>query len=270
MNVDFDFKSQYDINDLLRIMTILRQPGGCPWDREQTHSSIRMNFIEEVYEAVEAIDKDDPAMLCEELGDVLMQVVFHSEIAREAGQFDFSSVADGICRKLIERHPHVFGDVKVTGSDEVLANWDRIKQAEKSRNTVVDAIDSVPAEFPALMRAQKIQKRAAKFGYEFPSSDDALAKIGEETAEVRQAAAGGSKDALMGEVGDLLFSAVNAARMLGVDAEEALTFATDKFSSRVKGVEALCAERGVSFSDLTPEQFDSYWEEVKRRLNAAD
>ena len=262
MAIDFEFKDRYTCEDLLEIVRILRRPGGCPWDIEQTHESIRRDFIEETYEVIEAINKRDPAMLQEELGDVLLQVVFHTSIETDAGHFDFDDVCDGICKKLIERHPHVFGSVRVGSADEVLANWDAIKMAEKKQKTVSDSIASVPREFPALMRAQKVQKKAAKVGFDWDDISGALDKIAEETAEVRAALPEG-KEKTKEELGDLLFSVVNVCRFADVDAEETLTEATDKFAARFKKVEALAADRGIDMKTAGIEALDALWEEVK-------
>ncbi len=160
--MQFERKEKYTIDDLLEIMEILRSPEGCPWDREQTHKSIRNNLIEETYEAVEAIDTENSELLCEELGDVLLQVVFHAQLEKEKGGFDFSNVVDGVAKKLIERHPHVFGDVTVKDSSEVLANWDAIKRRTKGRKTIADVLEGVSPALPALMRSQKLAKKAAK------------------------------------------------------------------------------------------------------------
>ncbi|MCR5041095.1 MAG: nucleoside triphosphate pyrophosphohydrolase [Clostridia bacterium] len=261
--MEFIFKPNYGISDLLEIMRILRRPGGCPWDREQTHKSIRSNFIEETYEVCEAIDREDPYMLKEELGDVLLQVVFHAQMESELGTFDFDAVCDGICKKLIERHPHVFGEVRADTSEQVLDNWEKIKQSSKNQKTATDAIGAVPKQFPSLMRAQKVQKRAAKFGFEFPDDSQVFDKIAEEAAEVKNAADEGGKDAVRDEIGDLLFSVVNLSRRMGVDAEEALSFSTDKFAGRVADVEKLLSGRNATLSELSAEEFDELWERVK-------
>ena len=171
---NFEFKEKYAIEDLLKIMEILRGPGGCPWDAEQTHESIKKGFIEETYEVIEAINKKDKDLLQEELGDVLLQVVFHTEIEKELGVFDFSDVTDGVCKKLIERHPHVFGEVKVSSTDEVLSNWDDIKRKSKGQNTQGSSMLKVPKELPALMRAQKLQSKAKKAGFDWDDISGAL------------------------------------------------------------------------------------------------
>lgn len=262
-NKKFPVKDSYDINDLRRIMELLRSPEGCPWDREQTHASIRGNLLEEAYEAADAIDQKDDKALCEELGDVLLQVVFHARMAEEAGSFDLDRVADGICKKLILRHPHVFGDVQADTADQVLTNWEKIKQVEKHQETATDILTSVPKAFPALMRAQKVQKRAGKAGFDWPDIAGALEKLPEETAELKEALAAGDQDAIADEMGDLLFAAVNVSRFAGVDAEEALQRSTEKFIRRFAGVEKLALERGMDMKTTSLEELDKLWEEVK-------
>lgn len=257
-------KGRYDIHDLLEIMRLLRTPEGCPWDREQTHQSIKKNLIEETYELVEAINRDDPAMMREELGDVLMQVVFHSCMAEEASHFDFGDVVDEVCKKLIVRHPHVFGQVTVSGTADVLNNWDAIKRQTKGQKTSSQAMDSVPREFPALMRAQKIQGKAAKSGFEFENLRDALRKLPEEYAELEERVGCGDLDSAAEELGDLIFSAVNVSRFLKVDAEEVLTAATDKFVARYKKVEALAQESGRPMDALSPQELDQLWNQAKQ------
>lgn len=222
MAVDYKFKDKYNIEDLLDIMRILRAPGGCPWDAEQDHESIKKNFIEETYEVVEAINKNDNELLKEELGDVLLQVVFHAAMEEEKDVFDFSDVADGICKKLIERHPHVFGNISVENTDEVLTNWDAIKRNSKKQKTTTQAMDSVPRELPALMRAEKLQSKAAKAGVDL--KEDA-------TAFIAQKASALSDGVNEKNLGELLFSVVAAARKNGIDPEEALTKISDEFLS---------------------------------------
>ena len=261
--MDFQYKETYTISDLLVIMKLLRAPDGCPWDRVQTHESIRQHFIEETYEVVEAIDKADFDLMREELGDVLMQVIFHSVMEEEAGRFTFDDVCDEVCKKLIIRHPHVFGNVNADTPDEVLRNWDAIKMQTKSQKKVADSVDDVAKSLPALMRAQKVQKRSAKSGMDFKDAEDAARKIPEELGELREAVAADDKDRLTEELGDLLFSVVNVARFVGVDAEEALTKSTDKFSRRFRMVEDLAAERGIDMKTAPMSLIDSLWEEVK-------
>ena len=261
--MDFQFKDSYHIDDLLQIMRLLRAPDGCPWDRVQTHESIRKNFIEETYEAVDAIDRRDYALLREELGDVLMQVIFHSIMEEEVGHFSFDDVCDEVCKKLIVRHPHVFGSVTADTPDEVLKNWDAIKRKTKSQDMVADSVDDVPRTLPALMRAQKVQKRSAKSGMDFADAEDAMKKIPEELGELKEAVAQGDQDRMTEELGDLLFSVVNIARFIGADAEEALYRSTDKFSVRFRSLEQLALDRGIDLKNANPSLIDSLWEEVK-------
>ena len=183
----FTPKERYDAQDLIRIVAQLRAPQGCPWDREQTHASIRMNFIEETYEAVDAIDQNDAHLLCEELGDVLLQVALHSQMEAEKGTFSFDDVCDGICKKLIYRHPHVFGESSAATTGQALANWEALKNAEKGRATAKDRLESVPRSFPALMRAAKLQKRAGAYGFAYQKPEDALNDVKDEMAELEQA-----------------------------------------------------------------------------------
>lgn len=259
-----DFKDRYDCGDLMDIVKILRAPGGCPWDREQTHESIKKNFIEETYEVIEAINKKEPAMLREELGDVLLQIALHCEMERETGSFTFDDVCDEICKKLIIRHPHVFGDVQADTTEQVLTNWDAIKMATKHQKSAAESMASVPRELPALMRAQKIQKKAAKVGFDWEQSEGALAKVHEEADELREAMAQGDSAAVTDELGDLLFSVVNVARFADADAEEALTGATDKFYRRFAKVEQLANERGIDMKTAGIDALDALWNEVKQ------
>ena len=259
--VDFQYKDSYGVKDLEEIVRILRAPGGCPWDAEQTHQSIRRNFLEEAYEAVEAIDEGSPEHLEEELGDVLLQVVMHARMEQEAGRFDLDGVADGICKKLIYRHPHVFGDVAVSGTGEVLSNWEALKRKEKGQATNTDALEAVARALPALWRAEKVQKKAAKAGFDWPDVSGALDKLSEELEELKTAAAEGTNVAE--ELGDLLFSAVNAARFLKVDPEDALNGATDKFIGRFRKVEAQAAAQGKAMEDMGLEELDALWERAK-------
>ena len=261
--IDFKQKEKYDINDLLEIMRSLRAPGGCPWDAEQTHESIRKNLIEETYEVVEAIDKKDSGMLLEELGDLLMQVVFHAQMEDEKGVFNFDDVADGVCKKLIERHPHVFGEVEVSGVDDVLDNWDAIKRRKKGQKKGSEPMLSVPRELPALMRAAKIQQKASAVGFDWPDVSGAYDKIIEETQELRKAVKSGVQDDVSEELGDLLFSVVNVSRFLKCDAEEALTAASDKFINRFIRVEQLAKENGVDMEKASLEELDRLWNIVK-------
>ena len=261
--MDFQYKDSYNITDLINIMRILRAPDGCPWDRVQTHESIRQNFIEETYEAVEAIDKGDSPLLREELGDVLMQVIFHSLMEEEEGRFCFDDVCDDVCKKLIVRHPHVFADTQADTPEEVLRNWDSIKMRTKSQESYADSVDDVARSLPALMRAQKVQKRSAKSGMDFKDAQSAAEKVLEERSELLDAIQCGDKVKTEDELGDLLFSVVNVARFAGVDAERALYKATDKFAERFRAVEELAQKRGIDMKTASTELIDSLWEEVK-------
>lgn len=259
--IDFEYKSNYDVGDLRRIVKILRGEGGCPWDREQTHESIRREFIEEVYEVVEAIDERSSGHLREELGDVLLQVVFHADIEEDAGHFDLDAVADEVCRKLILRHPHVFGDTAVSGSAEVLQNWDKIKKAEKHRDTLAADLDSVAKSLPALWRAEKIQKKAAKAGLDRDSMEGVLNKIDEETVRLRRALANGGDAAQT--LGELLFACVNASRRLKLDPETVLRSACDRYVERISAMETLAARRGGSLESMGPADLDKLRDEVE-------
>ena len=259
--VDFQYKDSYDVRDLEEIVRILRAPGGCPWDAEQTHASIRRNFLEEAYEAVEAIDEQSPDHLKEELGDVLLQVMLHARMEQEAGRFDLDDVADGICKKLIFRHPHVFGDVEVSGTSEVLTNWEELKRKEKGQATNTDALDAVARSLPALWRAGKGQKKAKKAGFDWPDVSGALDKLSEELSELKGAVADGTN--VEEELGDLLFSAVNAARFLDIDPEVALGKATDKFIDRFRKVEAQAAALGNPMESMSLAELDKLWERAK-------
>ena len=263
---NFEFKEKYAIEDLLKIMEILRGPGGCPWDAEQTHESIKTGFIEETYEVIEAINKKDKDLLQEELGDVLLQVVFHSEIEKEAGAFDFSDVTDGVCKKLIERHPHVFGEVKVSGTDEVLSNWDDIKRKSKGQKTQGSSMLKVPKELPALMRAQKLQSKAKKAGFDWDDMSGAFEALESEIKELKVAVGEKDADAIEDEFGDVLFSCVNIARFIDVDAEQSLSRANDKFMSRFLVVEKLATERGIDMKNTPIEELDKLWDEAKKIL----
>jgi len=253
----------YTVDDLITVVEILRSEGGCPWDREQTHKSIRNDFIEETYEVIEAIDTDDPVLLREELGDVLLQVVFHARIEEEQDVFSMNEVANDICAKLIHRHPHVFGTVEVEDSAEVLRNWESIKSDEKSRVTVTDKLRAIPPMYPALMRAQKVGKKAACF--DFGTTEEVYAKLDEEIAEVKAAAESGDRDAISEELGDLLLTVTSLARKLGVKSEEALYHATNKFIDRFEQVENAVLAEGKDMESLTMPELDAIWDRIKHK-----
>lgn len=256
--MDFLPKDTYNAEDLAQIVHILRSPGGCPWDREQTHASIRMNFIEEAYEAVEAIDAGDAGMLAEELGDVLLQVALHAEMEAELGVFDFDDVCDGICKKLIYRHPHVFGDVHAETSQQVLKNWDELKKKEKHQKTAASNLEAVPVTLPGAMRLAKLQKRAA--GYGFGWADAAQAAKTAATAAESLAAAGKDTAEAQQAVQALLFAAIGAARLAGVDAELALTRASEQFTAAIGNAEQAAGDGGLAA--LSPQQKQQLWEKT--------
>ncbi len=263
MSVDFEIKDNYDINDFLRLVTVLRSPGGCPWDRKQTHESIKKNFIEETYEVVEAINKADAEGLKEELGDVLLQVAMHSEMESEKGSFDFNEVVNDICKKLVVRHPHVFGDAAAQSSDEALQNWDQVKLKTKGMKKQGEAMIKVPREFPALMRAQKVQEKAAKAGFDWDDINGAVDKLHEEIDELETALAADVGKDIEEEFGDVLFSCVNVSRFIGADSEEALTASTDKFIKRYLLVEKLAADEGLDMKTASIEELDKLWNKAK-------
>ena len=259
--VNFSFKDNYTVQDLVDIVKVLRAPGGCQWDAQQTHQSIRRNFLEEAYEVAEAIDQNSTEHLQEELGDVLLQVVFHTAIEEEEGRFNLDDVADGVCKKLMYRHPHVFGDVSVSSTGEILANWEELKKKEKGQATQADAVDAVARSLPALWRAEKVQKKAAKVGFDWDSVDGAVDKLSEELGEVKEAMAGHGDPAE--ELGDLLFAAVNVSRFLKVDPEDALQAACDKFAARFRRVEEAVTGQGKRMEDLSLEELDAIWNAIK-------
>jgi tetrapyrrole methylase family protein/MazG family protein len=259
--INFEHKPSYDVQDLRRIVALLRAPGGCPWDGAQTHESIRRNFIEEAYEVAEAIDEKDPDHLKEELGDVLLQVLFHASLEEDAGRFNLDDVADGICKKLIFRHPHVFGTVQADSVDQVLVNWDDLKRQEKGQATYTDTLKSVARTLPGLWRAEKIQSKAEKAGFEWPDVNAALDKLEEELGELKAAVRDNTNTAE--ELGDLLFAAVKVGRFCHIDAEEALEGTNQKFIRRFAGVEAAVTAQGKAMTDLTVGELMELWNREK-------
>ena len=261
--VPFTWKEHYDLNDFRQVIAILRHPGGCPWDQAQDHHSIRRNFIEEVYEACEGIDTENTELLREELGDVLMQVLFHASIEEDAGRFDIDDVADQAVKKLIFRHPHVFGTRPVDGVEQVLTNWDELKRQEKGQETYTDTLNAVARTLPAQWRAENVQRKAAQAGFDWPEVSGAFAKIDEESTELRAAAEDCTN--VEEELGDLLFAVVNAARFLQVDPEDALNRATDKFISRFQRVEQGAAASGADLKELPLSTLESLWQQAKQQ-----
>lgn len=263
--VNFQCKDRYSWEDFVQIIRLLRAPGGCPWDREQTHGSIRRDFLEETYEALDALDREDLPAMREELGDVLMQVVFHAVIEEERGTFSPDDVVDGIAQKMVYRHPHVFGGtLQAENTQQVLTNWETLKRREKDQRSTADAVEAVPHTLPALWRAEKIQKKTAKAGFDWQDSLDALKKLEEEIRELREALeAGRAVDAPHGlreELGDTLFATAKLAQMSGVDPEDALHRACDKFDRRFRLVEE-GAERPLS--ELTEAELLALWRAAK-------
>ena len=260
--INFVRKPRYDYNDLLEIIRLLRSPEGCPWDKVQTHESIRRGLLEEAYEAAEAIDAHDTDLLKEELGDVLMQVVFHADIEKDAGHFDMDDVCDGVVKKLLFRHPHVFGAAHEDSPESVLVSWDKLKRREKGQKTTADALDAVARSLPGLWRAEKLQKKAADAGFDWPDVQGALDKLDEETAELRQAVA--ENGDVSGELGDVLFAAVKVGRFCGVDPEEAITLTCEKFIRRFRAMERSALAQGREPDTLTLDEMTVLWNEAKR------
>ena len=267
--VDFQCKTRYTWEDLVEIVRLLRGPGGCPWDAEQTHSSIRRNFLEETYEALDAIDRDDPQDLCEELGDVLMQVAMHAQMEAERGRFTMEDVVDGVAQKLVYRHPHVFGGgMTADNSQEVLVNWEILKRREKGQRSTADAIEAVPHTLPALWRAEKIQSKTAKAGFNWDTIQGALDKLEEEVRELRQAVESArdieAPHGVREEAGDALFILSKIAQLSGVDPEDALHWACDKFDARFRLVEE-AADKPLA--DCSEAELVALWEDAKHKLS---
>lgn len=254
-------KKTYNFDDLVTVMKVLRSEEGCMWDREQTHESIRNNFIEETYEVIEAIDTSDTKLLREELGDVLLQIVFHAEMESEKGVFTIDDVANDICAKLIHRHPHIFADVSVSSTADVLANWEAIKSKEKSRTTLTSKLRSIPPMLPALMRAEKVGKKASML--DFPTVDDVLAKLDEEVAELKAAIRSGENSEMTEELGDVLLTLSSLSRKIDVDAERALNDSTTKFIDRFEKVENECEKRGINMKESDISVLDGIYNEIK-------
>jgi tetrapyrrole methylase family protein/MazG family protein len=263
---EFLKKDRYDYADLERIIEILRAPGGCPWDRVQTNETIKSNMIEEAYELVDAINRGDDDGILEETGDVLLQAAFHSVLKNEQGAFNGMDAITGVVKKLIFRHSHIFGKDKATDASDALNVWEKNKAEEKNQTTFGEKVLAVPTNFPACMRAQKVQKRAAKSGMDFLSSVSASEKLGEEVGELINALVEDNKAHIEDEAGDVLFSAVNVCRLAGVDCEEALSAATQKFTQRFVKCEQLIIADGKDITDLDELELDVYWHKAKEAL----
>lgn len=247
--------------DFVELIATLRGPEGCPWDREQTYASLKRFVLEEAYEVLEAVDSEDPEKLCDELGDLMLQVLLYSQIAQEEGVFDVRDVMTRIVDKLIRRHPHVFGDVSVQSADDVTRNWDEIKKQEKPERSSV--LDGVPRDLPALMKALEVSKRVVKVGFEWPNLDGVLAKLDEEVAELKAELPGRDREKLTGEIGDLLFTVVNVARWFKIDPEEALRQMVERFGRRFREVERLAAAEGRPLTEMNITELDRLWDQAK-------
>ena len=244
---------------LVEIIARLRAPDGCPWDRKQTHASLRENLLSECYETLEVLDEADASKLCEELGDLLLQIVLHAQIAREAEEFEIGDVIESINAKLIHRHPHIFGSTKVKDAEEVMVNWESLKEEE--REAGVSMLEGVPKQMPALGYSLEVQKRVARVGFDWKDVEGVIDKLVEEVGELKQAESREEKEQ---EFGDVLFTLVNVARRLGVNSEAALQGANNRFFQRFAYMEALCRQRGVSFRELSFEEQNALWEEAKK------
>ena len=258
-----ELKEKYTIDDLIAIMERLRQPDGCPWDRVQTHQSIKKSMIEETYEAIDALDFGDDKAFANELGDVLLQVVFHAQIAHERGAFDFTDIVTEICTKLITRHTHVFGEDNAGNEEEALTNWEKNKKKEKAIESYTGVLKDVPQYLPALMRAEKVQKKARGFGFDWDNIDDVYSKVYEEKEELKSAQTENDEAHIREEYGDLLFSVVNLGRFLDTDPETALTAASNKFISRFEKLEKMAVDKGLDIAKMTLSELDELWNCVK-------
>ncbi|KHD35257.1 nucleotide pyrophosphohydrolase [Clostridium acetobutylicum] len=264
--VPCDINNNKDFYDLLNIMEILRGENGCPWDKEQNHDTIKRALIEECYEAVEAIEKNDDDMMVEELGDVLFQVVFHAKIGKDEGYFNINDVISGICNKMIERHPHVFKNEQIKNSTEVLQKWDEIKRKQQDLNSYTEEMKHIPKILPALIRAEKVQKKASKVGFDFRNVEEALDKVLEETREVKDVYKGIIRDRIAEEVGDLIFSVVNIARLLDIDSEFALNYTIDKFIKRFYYIEKAAKDKNLKIESMSLEEMNALWDEAKLKI----
>lgn len=257
----FVMKEHFAVAELLDLMAFLRSDQGCPWDREQTHRSLRQNLLEEAYEVIDAIESGKPDRLCDELGDVLMQVVFHAQMAQEAGAFTFSDVVAAICNKLISRHTHIFGPDRAATPDAVIANWEKNKKREKGLDSQTQVLLDVPRALPALQRSYKVQQKAAQVGFDWDKADGPRQKIEEELAEIKEAS---NQDHLEDELGDLLFSVVNYARHLKVQPEMALNRSTEKFIRRFAALEARAEASNLKLGALSLSEMNRLWDDVKQ------
>ena len=263
-----NYPSQSAITDLLQIMASLRNPdGGCPWDLEQSHQTLKQYLVEECYELIDAIDEEDDEAMADELGDVLLQIVFHCQLASEEGRFDLERVSRHLCEKLVRRHPHVFGSGDIDNAEKVVKQWDKIKQQEKRTQARTSLLDGIPKGLPAVQRAHKVQKKAAKVGFDWDDVNGPLDKIAEELDELRRAIKDENNNEAKQELGDLLFSCINVARFIDCHADDALMYTTKKFENRFRHVEDRVKKSGKQFEEFTLEELDQFWNEAKEKNN---
>lgn len=259
-------KDRYSFSDLLEIMKLLRSENGCPWDREQTHDSLKKYLIEETYEVLEAIDLNDKDKMCEELGDLLLQIVFHAQIASEQGTFNIEDIITGVCRKMVLRHTHVFGQDKADTADDVVENWEKIKKKEKGIKSNTDVLKDIPSNLPALMRSYKIQQKASRVGFDWDNVDEVFEKVREEIDELKDVYKSKDVARINDEIGDVLFSIVNLSRFLDVQPELALTGTINKFIARFEYIERESARDGKKMEDMTLKEMDEYWNKSKEQI----
>lgn len=259
-------KERYNFNDLIELMALLRSDNGCPWDREQTHETLKKYLIEEVYEVLEVIDSGDKKKMCEELGDLLLQIVFHAKIASEEKSFDINDVITGLCKKMIDRHPHIFGEVIAETSEQVLDNWEAIKKKEKKLVYHTDVLRDIPNNLPALMRSYKVQQKAASVGFDWDDVKCVFDKIDEEIGELKEAYKSGDDEKINEELGDALFAVVNLSRFVRIHPELALTNTINKFINRFEYIEKNATKQGKKIDDMTLKEMDELWEQSKTVL----
>lgn len=260
-------KDRYDFSDLIGIMKLLRSENGCPWDREQTHESLKKYLIEETYEVLEAVDLKDKDKLCEELGDLLLQIVFHAQIGTEEGTFNIQDIITGICRKLVLRHTHVFGEAKADTPDEVVDNWEAIKKKEKGLEDHTGVLKAVPSNLPALMRSYKVQQKAAQVGFDWDNIEDVFGKVFEEIQELKDVYKSKNVERITDEMGDVFFAMVNLSRFLKVQPELALTGTINKFIKRFEFIEKESSKAGRKLEDMTLSEMDELWNKAKIHIS---
>jgi tetrapyrrole methylase family protein/MazG family protein len=268
--VDFVYKENYDLQDYIALIDYLRSDKGCPWDRVQTHESLQRSLLEEAYEACEAIGEGDAVHMREELGDLLLQIIFHASIEKDSGGFDMNDIADASCKKLIYRHPHVFGDVSADTPDAVLESWEKVKRQERSQKTTASAMDSVPRGLPALWRTEKIQSKAAKIGFDWPDVSGAMGKLREETDELQEGIDNHDRPNIEEELGDILFATVNISRFFDLDPEAVLHKACEKFIRRFRYLEDGAAARGLKLEELSLEEMEEIYQQGRHDLEGKE